>query len=231
MSRALILGNGPSRSKGLAVRAGATVYACNLVAVADNLQPDYLYCVDPWGQFDIVSTKYSGAMRFLDFDPIPAELPVDTIIYEQIPQDYEIKIHNPEHQAEAESWVFYCTGNTMNIYWNERMKHNPDYWQPRRAYILYVPAGLNITQILPRMEATEHEQTAPSGAYALQGAIMDGHTDIDVYGFDSIAGIYATDSRAELHADEEEERRGAHFRFYYDKIMAENDGVNITWHT
>lgn len=230
MSRAVVIGNGPGRKHGLNNINGDKVYACNSVAMVD--EPDYLYCVDPWGQFDIVSTKYGGAMRFLDFDPIPAEMPVDAIIYEQIPTDYDIKIHNPEHQIGAEGWVFYSTGDTMNEYWNAQMKYNPDYWQPRRAYVLYIPAGLDITNISSMEEVgAELEQRAPTGAYALQGAIMDGHTDIDVYGFDSIAGIYATDSRQELHDDKEEERRGNHFIYYYDKIMDENDGVNITWHT
>jgi hypothetical protein len=227
---AIVLGNGPSRTKGLALRNAipfAEVHACNLIATADN--PTYLYAVDPWVQFDIVSSEYKGACRFLDFDPIPADIRIEDVIYSAFPTDYDIKIHNPEHKATAIGWIFYHTGNTLDHFWNTQMRYAKDYWRPRRAYILYVPAGLNIT-VLKNMEYAKG-QIAPTGAYALRGAIEDGHTEIYAYGFDSIVGEYATESRIDPQENKEEIRRGEHFIKYYDKIMDTFPDVNIQWCT
>ena len=227
---AIVLGNGPSKNKGLEVRAItplAVVYACNLIGITDK--PDYLYAVDPWAQFDIVSSGYKGACKFLDFDPIPADMRVEDIIYTALGENYDITIYNPEHKDNAIGWIFYHTGDNMSHFWNDMMRYDKDYWRPRRAYILYVPAGLNI--ITMKDMGIEKEQHGPSGAYALRGAIEDGHTEIDVYGFDSIAGEYATESRVDLHDKKEEVRRGEHFMKYYDKIMNTYPEVNITWCT
>ena len=265
---AIVLGNGPSRVKGLEVRKEiplTKVYACNLFATVDK--PDYLYAIDPWVQFDIVRSEYRGVCRFRDFDPIPVvkqydprelygaeryaafealmlkpegvDKQIKDVIYSTFPEDFDIKIHNPEHKADAIGWIYYHTGATMHPYWAEIQSHrsddiryDKDYWRPHRAYILYVPAGLNITML----EGIEDEkdnivQRAPTGAYALQGAIDDGHTEISVYGFDSIVGEYATKSRIQSYEVKEEIRRGKHFIMYYDKIMDTNPEVNITWCT
>ena len=262
---AIVLGNGPSRAKGLKARKEISltkVYACNFIAATDK--PDYLYAIDPWVQFDIVRSKYRGACRFLDFDLIPIAKQYDprelygaerytefealmlkpqgmtrrevlldkqikNIIYSKLPKDYDIKIHNPEHKVDAIGWIFYYTGATMHSYWGDDMLKDKDYFRPRRAYILYVPAGLNIT-VLQSIE-DEKGQRAPTGAYALHGAIEDGHTEISVYGFDCIVGEYATKSRVQPHDAEEEIRRGKYFIKYYDKIMDTNPEVNITWCT
>ena len=81
---------------------------------------------------------------------------------------------------------------------------------------------------VPRLE--QRGNIAPTGAYALQGAIDDGHVNIDVYGFDSIANLYKTTSRQNWQTDDKlEETRGERFRMHYDSIIQNNPNVNITW--
>ena len=115
---AIVLGNGPSRDNGLEARTItplAEVYACNLIATTNK--PDYLYAVDPWVQFDIVSSEYKGACRFLDFDPIPVNMRIEDVIYTALGENYDITIHNPEHKDGAIGWIFYHTGNTLDEFY------------------------------------------------------------------------------------------------------------------
>jgi len=225
LTECVVVGNGPSSE----LYTGTVDYACNVSG--GRYKPQYLYAVDPWAQFDIVKSAYSGKCRFRDFNPLPIDISITAeILYQggDVPLDYDMLIHNPEHKDEADGWVYYCTGPTMNEHWDARVKDNSDYWMPKRVYILYVLRDMQIESV-PQQEIAP-ARIAPTGAYALQGAINDGYTDITVYGFDSIADVYNTTSRENWQTDPEVEKAGgAHFRYHYDKIMQNNPNVNITW--
>ena len=224
MSECVVMGNGPSSE----LYDGGVNYACNVSGI--KYGPEYLYAVDPWAQFDIVKSEYGGKCRFRDFVPIPIDIPITAEVLNQggdVPLNYDRLIHNPEHESRASGWVYYCTGETMNENWTERLNNDQGYWAPRRVYILYVFPEMQIENV-PRLE--QRGNIAPTGAYALQGAIDDGHVNIDVYGFDSIANSYKTTSRKNWQTDDKlEETRGERFRMHYDLIIQNNPNVNITW--
>ena len=231
MSKCVILGNGPSAkeyTKNSHLRRYKNPdYACNERGMEFNAE--YLYAVDPWAEFDILTDGYAGKCRFLNFKPIPMDIPVTIEVLNQgggVPLNYDIKIHNPNQKRKAKGWVYYCTGDMQSEVWKGYIANRPDYWSFNRAYILYVPEWSRVENIPQRIGG---EWTAPAGAYALQGAIDDGHTEIDVYGFDSIAGVYTSSSRSWEYNDDHNVKHSEHGKYFYDRIIENNPQVNIEW--
>ena len=221
-SEVVIVGNGPSKD----MYTGAVDYACNLAGVV--LKPRYLCSSDPWLQYDIIRQEYKGICLFVDFDPLPIELPPEGFIEGQIPSDYDYVIHNPEQRENAVSWHFYSTGDTMNEYWNKHMSVKKDYWRTKRAYVCFVPKDIIIHNI-ERIESQKHERLAPSGAYAIHHAIQHGAKKIHTYGFDSMAGVMFTESTYD--AKSHNEAQADHFTGWYKQLVEENPEVEILWHT
>ena len=221
MSDCVVMGNGPSG----ALYNGVIDYACNVSGVKHK--PRKLVAVDPWLQFDIISTNYAGACYFLNFDPLPIEIPID-FLYQSgsVPADYDVKIHNPEIQENAVSWYFYATGDMQSDAWARYTKDRPDYWRSNRVYVCYIPATMNIHNIEP-IESGE-SRLAPTGAYALHLACHEADT-VDIYGFDSIAGSMGTESNYDpaVHG----QTQADHFTDWYKKIMAKYSEVEFKWHT
>ena len=75
----------------------------------------------------------------------------------------------------------------------------------------------------------------PSGAYALQEALKSGHDRVEVFGFDSIAGVFSTTSTIAFKDHDStndiiEERMDKWITFY--KTIAEHyNEIEIIWHT
>ena len=151
MSKCVILGNGPSANEYVKIQRGELSkhyrkkfanpnYACNEYGM--RYDAEYLYAVDPWAQFDILTNGYKGKCRFLNFKPIPMDIPITIEVLNQgggVPLDYDIKIHNPNQKKKAQGWVYYCTGDMQSEVWKGYIANRPNYWSFKRAYILYVP--------------------------------------------------------------------------------------------
>ena len=65
-----VLGNGPSGAIGKSVnREEGAWYGCNMAGAEANC--DVVFCIDPWGQFDIIRSGYRGKCQFVDYNIIP----------------------------------------------------------------------------------------------------------------------------------------------------------------
>ena len=219
MSVAYIIGNGPSRKSVRREKLGqGVVYGCNLQG--REYEPDYLFAVDPWCQYDLVKSGYTGQMCFTEWEPIPIDVAPEMILAGQIPADYQQVTMNPEVRDTAVSWHFYCTGEIHTF-------PADGFWQRNTAYICYVPATANITHI-PRMEAQITMMLAPTGAYALRHACQNGAERIEIYGFDSIAGNFASESK-DYRSDQTDTDLSKRFVVYYESIMQEFNDVEFIW--
>ena len=224
MKEAVVMGNGPSSK----LYNGKVDYACNLNGI--QFSPKYLCSTDPWLQYDIIRKNWAGTCLFTDFDPLPIELEPEILLQAggEIPTDYDFVIHNPEQRENAVGWYFYSTGATMNIFWNTKMTVKPDYWQPKRAYVCFVPPTMTIHNIV-NMESERHTQLAPSGAYAMHHAATNGAKVIHIYGFDSVAGVMQTQTRGEW-TDKVEDAQKEHFLEWYSTVEAWHSEVEFIWH-
>ena len=227
-SVAYIIGNGPSRKSVRREKLGqGVVYAANVRGM--EMQPDVLHCNDPWIQYDVLKSGYRGKCHFLDFDPIPIEMPYQIVLPGQIPDKYDRILHNPEHEACAVAWHFYCTAELDG--WSDKQKQS-GYWRENRAYICFVPDFMHIENI-PKMEPMQ-SKLAPSGAYLMVAAIKAGHKRLEMYGFDSMAGEFHSVSTIDYRGGQDPEddaRQRKSFLYWYDKIMQDNTDVEFIWHT
>jgi len=223
MKNCVVMGNGPSS----ALHTGSVDYACNLSGAKYN--PRRLVAVDPWLQFDIISTNYIGECCFVNYEPIPIDIPVNIDVLVNgggIPREYDIKVHNPEMKDNAIGWYYYATGDMHSKSWERYTKERPGYWKPHRVYVCYVPETMNIHNIEP-IESGD-SRFAPTGAYALHLASHEADI-IDIFGFDSVAGSMDTESSFDptIHGQEQSD----HFTDWYKRIMERYSEVEFRWHT
>jgi len=223
LTECVVVGNGPSSE----LYTGIVDYACNVSGI--KYKPRRLVVVDPWYQFDIITAGYSGACCFLNYELIPIDIPVNIDVLASgggIPREYDISIHNPEMRNNAIGWYYYATGNMVAKAWDRYTKDRPNYWQPNRVYVCYVPASMNIHNI-EQIESGAY-RLAPSGAYALHLACHEADT-IHIYGFDSVAGSMGTTSSFDptIH----DQAQSDHFTDWYKRIMERYSEVEFKWHT
>ena len=230
-SVAYIIGNGPSRKSVRKEKLGqGVVYAANVRGM--EMQPDVLHVNDAWIQYDVMKSGYRGKCHFLDFEPIPMEMPYEMIISGEIPADFDLVEHNPEHKANAVGWHFYCTASLDG--WSDQQKES-GYWREKRAYVCFVPDFMDITNI-PNKE-TFQDRLPPSGYYLMKSAIESGHKRLEMYGFDSMAGEFTSMTTIDYrgvhgaNAANFEQSLNKRFLWWYDKIMQENTDVEFIWHT
>jgi hypothetical protein len=69
---------------------------------------------------------------------------------------------------------------------------------------------------------------APTGAYALRHACQNGAERIEIYGFDSIAGNFASESK-DYRSDQTDTDLSKRFVVYYESIMQEFNDVEFIW--
>ena len=207
-----VLGNGPSGAIGKSVnREEGAWYGCNMAGAEANC--DVVFCIDPWGQFDIIRSGYRGECQFAGYDLIPIEMWVEDLI----PAGYDYVVHNMEQKAESSNWYFYSTGMTDVV---EQFGDN-DYWAQNRSYVCYVPDYMRITPLQSMGVGV------PTGAYALQYAVQR-HKQVHVYGFDSLVGNFSGswDLRNEPHKPGHSYDKWADI---YSNIVANSD-CEVIWH-
>ena len=222
MTECVVVGNGPSSE----LYTGTVDYACNMSGI--RFKPKYLCSTDPWLQYDIIRAGWIGECIFTNFTPLPIELEPEMFLQAGvgIPADYDYIIHNPEQRENAVGWYFYSTGEKLNEHWITHMAINPDYWQPKRAYVCFVPATMtihNIENIEPRQG-----QLAPSGAYAMHHAAKNGAKVINIYGFDSVAGDMNTETRFDTRSHNDTQKE--HFLQWYNTVQEWYGDVEFIWH-
>ena len=79
------------------------------------------------------------------------------------------------------------------------------------------------------MEAQITMMLAPTGAYALRHACQNGAERIEIYGFDSIAGNFASESK-DYRSDQTDTDLSKRFVVYYKQIMADFSDTEFIWH-
>tara|TARA_Y100000034_G_scaffold133827_1_gene200550 strand:+ start:102 stop:755 length:654 start_codon:yes stop_codon:yes gene_type:complete len=176
---AFIVGNGPSAKDVKAEKLDGVVYGCNAAGAERGCA--HVFCADPWGQYDIIKSGYSGQMHFTRFKPVPCDVALDQVV----DTGYDFVIHNEEQRAESSNFLIYSTGDSDV----EAQFGTSGYWRRRRSYICFVPDSLKI-QDLPLLKL-ESMDRPPSGAFALNYALSQDHEKIIIMGFDSIFGEYS----------------------------------------
>ena len=76
----------------------------------------------------------------------------------------------------------------------------------------------------------------PSGAYALQEALRGGHDRVEVFGFDSIAGVFSTTSQITYNKHDTDDKKMIEDRMdkwitFYKTVTEHYNGIEIIWHT
>ena len=108
------------------------------------------------------------------------------------------------------------------------------YWKPDCGYVCWVSEGYKIKEVNYGVIPIG-DLRPPSGAYALQEALKSGHDRVEVFGFDSIAGVFSTTSTIAFKEHDStndiiEERMDKWITFY--KTIAEHyNEIEIIWHT
>lgn len=231
----IVIGNGPSKELLLEriweekykknIVSAYTIIGCNRVySGVAAVSLDLLLAADVWCQYDVVKDKYprKNRCKFVRWNPMPIETYSKEFI-ETISPGYDIVEYNPEQKEEATEWMYYATSDD-NI--STSAEGAIEYWKPECGYVCWIPAGYQIDN------TTEFiDESCPTGAYALKEALEGGFNKIDVYGFDSIAGVYAS-STQEYYDSHEEKKMGLDFIKWYDIIMKDcPEKTEVKWHT
>ena len=161
---AFVLGNGPSRkSVNLdELKEKGVVYGCN--ALYRDYEPDYLVVNDWYVMLEIIESGYSGACVFCDFNPLPVET-YDVVMAGMSEDSLEKKPleYGGQRESSNEYVIRGDRKGRLGVIWlDESLKHIE--WG-------YVP----ISEDLPS-----------TGIMALQLALDNGHTEVELLGFDGL---------------------------------------------
>ena len=237
MKHCIVIGNGPSSKELLLLEQknsinnnnliSAYTIGCNRVysgvAAAVAMALDVLLAADVWCQFDIVRDEYprKNRCKFIRWNPIPIEVYSEQFVQSMCP-GYKVIEHNPEQRKYADSWMFYATSKEDF----ENAEGAINYWKPNCGYLCWIPAGYQIDNSVNFID-----KSCPTGAYALKEALNGNFDKVDVYGFDSIAGVYSSTTQ-DYYDSHEKEKMGLDFIKWYDIIMKESPGTTeVNWHT
>ena len=225
----VVLGNGPSRDRNRKTYAGALTYGCN--TIHEEMSVDLLVCMDVWYQFGVIASGYPEKKECLfgGWNPMPIELPPDNLN----PPHYGLYEYNPEDRKRADSWYYYATSAAD---YERAVKENYalPYWKPDCGYVCWVTEGYKIKEVdygvLPIGDLRP-----PSGAYALQEALRGGHDRVEVFGFDSIAGVFSTTSQITYNKHDTDDRKIIEARMdrwmaSYNTIAEHYNEIEIIWH-
>ena len=194
-----------------------------------------LVCMDAWYQFEVIASGYPAEHECLfgGYNPMPVgDKPEDLN-----PPHYDLYEYNPEDRKYADNWYYYAT-STDDYERAVKEKYVLPYWKPDCGYVCWVSEGYKIKEVdygvIPIGDLRP-----PSGAYALQEALKGGHDRVEVFGFDSIAGVFSTTSQLAFKEHDLEE--GSHKNYNKDrmdnwatlyKTVAEHyNEIEIIWHT
>jgi len=225
-----VLGNGPSRDRDKTQYDGIT-YGCN--SIYQEFPIDVLVVMDAWYQFQVIASGYplEHECLFGSYNPMPIGVPPESLN----PPHYGIHYYNPEDRKRADSWYYYAT-SAEDYEKAKKENYAMSYWKPDCGYVCFVGKNYKIKEVdygvLPIKDLRP-----PSGAYAFQEALKGGHDKIEVFGFDSMSGIFSTSSQLTFKDhdtdDTIQERMDKWLTFYkivVDRYNVSNDMI-ITWHS
>jgi len=223
-----VLGNGPSRDRSKTQYDGVT-YGCN--SIHKEMDVSVLVCMDAWYQFEVIASWYPADHECLfgGWNPMPVGVKPEDLN----PPDYDLHEYNPEDRKYADSWYYYATSAADY----ERAKaegYAMPYWKPDCGYVCWVEEGYKIKE-LDYGVIPIGDLRPPSGAYALQEALKNGHDRIEVFGFDSIAGVFSTTSTIAFKEHDSPndiiEDRMDKWINYYKTVTEQYEEIEVIWHT
>ena len=223
-----VLGNGPSRDRNRKEYNGVT-YGCN--SIHKELDVNVLAVMDAWYQFEVIASGYPANHECLfgDWNPMPVGVKPEDLN----PPNYDLYEYNPEDRRTADSWCYYAT-SAEDYKKSVDENYTMSYWKPNCGYVCWVSEGYRIKEVNYGVIPIRGMRP-PSGAYALQEALKSGHDRVEVFGFDSIAGVFSTSSQIAFKDHDStndiiEERMDKWITFY--KTIAEHyNEIEIIWHS
>jgi len=224
-----VLGNGPSRDRSRTQYDGVT-YGCN--NIHKEMDVDMLVCMDAWYQFEVIASEYPAKHECLfgDYNPMPVGIKPEDLN----PPHYGIHYYNPEDRKYADNWCYYAT--STKDYERAKVKNYAmSYWKPDCGYVCWVSEGYKIKEVDYGVLPVE-DSRPPSGAYALQEALRGGHDRVEVFGFDSIAGVFSTTSQITYNKHDIDDKKMIDDRLdkwmtFYKTVTEHYNKIEIIWHT
>ena len=225
---AYVLGNGPSRDRARKHYDGVT-YGCN--GIHGELSVDILVVMDAWYQFEVIASGYPAEhdCLFGGWNLMPIEVSPESVC----PPSYSQHEYNPKDRAAATDWCYYAT-SAEDYKKSIDEKYTMSYWKPDCGYVCWVGEGYRIKEVDYGVIPIRGLMP-PSGAYALQEALKSGHDRVEVYGFDSIAGVFSTTSKIAYKAHDFEDggviqSRMEQWMGFYKTITEHYNEIEIIWH-
>ena len=233
-----VLGNGPSRDRSKTQYDGIT-YGCN--SIYQEFPVDVLVVCDAWYQFQVIASGYplENECLFADYNPIPIGVPPESLN----PPHYDLHEYNPEDRKRADNWYYYAT-SAEDYEMAKKKNYALPYWKPDCGYVCFVGKNYKIKEIdydvIPKgvsgrlcdIAEGRRDLRAPSGAFALQEALKGGHDRVEVFGFDSIVGIFSTTSNLAFKDHDSSAYRPMTDAWtnFYKRIADHYNEIEIIWH-
>jgi len=222
-----VLGNGPSRDRNRTQYDGVT-YGCN--SIYKEMDVSVLVCMDTWYQFEVIASGYPADHECLfgDWNPMPVGIKPEDLN----PPEYDLYEYNPEDRRTATDWCYYATSAAD---YEKAVNENyvMPYWKPDCGYVCWVGDSYKIKEVNYGVIPIG-DLRPPSGAYALQEALKSGHDRVEVFGFDSIAGVFSTTSAIAFKDHDSTndivEDRMDKWITFYKTITEHYNEIEIVWH-
>ena len=230
-----VLGNGPSRDRGKFSNGkyyrtdyNGVTYGCN--SIYKEINVDVLVCMDMWYQFEVIASGYPTKHKCLfgDWNPMPIQVSPVSLN----PPNYDLHYYNPKDEENAGSWCYYATSAAD---YEKAVNENyaMSYWKPDCGYVCWVGEDYKIKEVNYGVIPIG-DLRPPSGAYALQEALKSGHDRVEVFGFDSIAGVFSTTSAIAFKDHDSTndivEDRMDKWITFYKTITEHYNEIEIIWH-
>ena len=224
-----VLGNGPSRDRERKQQYDGVTYGCN--CIYKEMAVDVLVSMDAWYQFEVIASGYpeKNECLFGGYNPMPIGVPPETLN----PPNYELYEYNPEDRKRAADWYYYAT-SAADYEKAKTENYALPYWKPDCGYICWVSESYKIKEVdygvIPIGKIRP-----PSGAYALQEALKAGHDRVEVFGFDSLAGVFSTSSQLAFKEHDTDndtiQNRMDEWTTFYKTVTEHYNEIEIIWHT
>ena len=223
-----VLGNGPSRDRSRTRYDGIT-FGCN--SIHKEMEVDMLVCMDAWYQFEVIASGYPADHECLfgSWNPMPVGIKPEDLN----PPHYDLYEYNPEDRKYADNWYYYAT-SAKDYERAKKENYAMPYWKPDCGYVCWVGENYKIKEIdygvIPIGDLRP-----PSGAYALQEALKGGHDRVEVFGFDSIAGVFSTTSQITYNKHDSDDTKIIEDRLdkwmtFYKTVTEHYNEIEIIWH-
>ena len=230
-----VLGNGPSRDRGKFSNGkyyrtdyNGVTYGCN--SIYREINVDVLVCMDMWYQFEVITSGYPTKHKCLfgDWNSMPVGVKPEDLN----PPEYDLYEYNPEDRRTATDWCYYAT-SAKDYEKAKAENYAMPYWKPDCGYVCWVNEDYKIKEVNYGVIPIG-DLRPPSGAYALQEALKSGHDRVEVFGFDSIAGVFSNTGnehrpKFELPSSSVLEERMKIWIDHYKTITEHYNEIEIIW--